>query len=308
MIIGTLINSVVLMACLMLIGFYLRRKNILNDEGENSFIYILVYITTPAMIINTLVIDFSIEQFKTGLVLFFIAAIFDISLILIGNLSVIKIGNIEKRKIIKYSVALMNGGFMGYPLVNQMFGAEGMFYATMFHTPNIIFMWTYGMSILLEGKKDRSRYKQMFFNPGMIGVYTGLFIYFSQVPVPLFAKSLLGLLTNVTTVLSMIIIGSKIATIGIKEAFVDKQAYYTTLLRLIVSPVIMIIVLQFLDFNDMIKQIYVIYAALPVAVLMPIMAKKYGSDDEFASKVVVITHLMSLITIPFFVWVQTLVQ
>lgn len=308
MIIGTLINSIVLMACLMFIGFYLREKDKLNDDAEDSLIYILVNITTPAMIINTLVIDFSIEQLKTGLVLFFVAVIFDFSLILLAKSSVIRIGDNEKRKIIKYSVAFMNGGFMGYPLVNQMFGAEGMFYATMFHTPNIIFMWTYGMSILIERKKDESRYKQMFFNPGMMGVYIGFFIYFSQLPVPIFAKSLLGLLTNVTTVLSMIIIGSKIATIGIKRAFVDKEAYYTTFLRLIISPILMIIVLQFLDFSDMIKQIYVIYAALPVAALMPIIAKKYSCDDAFASKIVVITHMMSLITIPLFVWIQTIVQ
>lgn len=305
MIIVTLINSIILMAILMLIGFYLRNKNILNDEAEIAFTYILINITTPAMIINTLVIDFSIEQFKTGLTLLFVAILFDIFLIFLGNLAAIKSGDKERKKIIKYSIALMNGGFMGYPIVYQMFGAEGMFYATMFHTPNIIFMWTYGMSVLLDGKNDRARYKQMFLNAGMIGVYIGAFIYFSQVYVPLFARNLLGLLTNVTTVLSMIIIGSKIATIGIRNSFVDSEAYYTTFWRLIISPICMLIILKFLNFDEMVEQIYLIYSALPVAVLMPIMARKYGSDDAFASKVVVITHLVSLMTIPIFVWIYT---
>lgn len=306
MIIVTLVNSIILMAILMLIGFYLRNKNILNDDAESAFTYILINITTPAMVINTLVIDFSIEQFKTGLTLLFVAVLFDLFLILLGNIAAIKSGDKEKKKIIKYSIALMNGGFMGYPIINQMFGAEGMFYATMFHTPNIIFMWTYGMAVLLDGKKDRARYKQMFLNTGMIGVYIGLFIYFSQIHVPLFATNLLGLLTNVTTVLSMIIIGSKIATIGVSNSFVDKEAYYTTFWRLIISPVIMLILLKYLNFDEMIEQIYLIYSALPVAVLMPIMAKKYGSDDAFASKVVVITHLVSLMTIPIFVLLYTI--
>ncbi len=307
MIIVTLINSIILMAILMLIGFYLRNKNILNDEAEASFTYILINITTPAMIVNTLVIDFSIEQFKTGLILLFVAILFDLFLILLGNIAALKSGDKEKKKIIKYAVALMNGGFMGYPIVYQMFGTEGMFYATMFHTPNIIFMWTYGMGVLLDGKKDRARYKQMFLNAGMIGVYIGAFIYFSQVHVPIFAKNLLGLLTNVTTVLSMMIIGSKIATIGIRSSFVDREAYYTTFWRLIISPVCMLIILKFLNLNEMIEQIYLIYSALPVAVLMPIMARKYGSDDAFASKVVVITHLVSLMTIPIFVWIYTII-
>ncbi len=57
----------------------------------------------------------------------------------------------------------------------------------------------------------------------------------------------------------------------------------------------------------MIEQVYVIYASLPVAVLMPILAQKYGGDIIFGSKIVVTTHLLSLITIPIFVWLHTVI-
>lgn len=307
MILGTLINSIILMAILMAIGYYLRDKGILNDEGESSLTYILVNITTPAMVINAMNIDFSFDQLKTGAILIIIAVIFDIAMILLGNMACVKTDDNEKRKMIKYSVALMNGGFMGFPLAYQIYGSQGMFYATMFHIPNIIFMWTYGVSLLLGKKKIKNRFKSMFLNPGMIGVYVGLILYFTQLPLPLFATNLLNLLTNVTTVLSMLIIGSKIATIGIKDSFIDKQAYFATFFRLIASPIIMIILMKFLNFDQMIEEIYVIYAALPVAVLMPILAQRYGGDVVFGSKVVVITHLISLITIPLFYWLYTII-
>jgi predicted permease len=306
MIIVTLINSILLMACLMGMGYYLRKKTVLNDEAETSLTFILVNVTTPAMIINTLTIDFSVEQFKTGAILFVIAVLFDILLVILGKLTVGRISDKEKRTIFKFGIVMLNGGFMGYPIVNQMFGAEGMFYATMFHTPNIIFMWTYGMSLLIGKEKDKPRYKQMFLNPGVVAVYVGFLLYFTQVPIPTFAKSLLELLTNVTTVLAMIIIGSKIETIGIREAFSDKDSYYASFVRLILSPIAMLIVLKFLNFSDMVEQVYIIYAALPVAALMPILARKYNRDDAYASKIVVITHLISLITIPIFFWMYTI--
>ncbi|MDW5298577.1 MAG: AEC family transporter [Sedimentibacter sp.] len=302
MILGTLINSILLMAIIMVMGYYLRNKGILNDAGEGSLTYILVNITTPAMVINAMNIDFSFDQIKTGAILLAIAIIFDIAMVFLGNIASVKTEDIEKKKMIKYSVALMNGGFMGFPLAYQLYGSQGMFYATMFHTPNIVFMWTYGVSLLLGKKKIKNRFKFMFLNPGMIGVYVGLILYFTQLPLPLFATNLLDLLTDVTTVLSMIIIGSKIATIGVKDSFINKQAYFATFFRLIASPIIMIIIMKFLNFDQMIEQIFVIYAALPVAVLMPILAQKYGGDIELGSKIVVITHLLSLITIPFFFW------
>ncbi|HKM05109.1 MAG TPA: AEC family transporter [Lachnospiraceae bacterium] len=307
MIIGILINSLILMAILMYIGYYLRNKGILNDDGKVALTFLLVNITTPAMVINAMNIDFSVEQLKTGFFLLAVAIIFDILLIFLGNIASLKTENVEKEKIIKYSVLMLNGGFMGFPLAYQIYGAEGMFYATMFHTPNIIFMWTYGISLLLGKKKTESRNKQMLLNPGMIGIYIGIILYFSQLKLPLFASNLLDLLTNATTFLSMIIIGSEIASIGIKNSFIDKKAYLASFFRLIISPLLMILILKFLELDEMIEQIYVIYAALPVAVLMPILAQKYGGDVVFGSKIVVITHVISLFTIPFFFWLYSVI-
>jgi predicted permease len=295
------------MAILMYIGYYLRNKGILNDDGKVALTFLLVNITTPAMVINAMNIDFSVEQLKTGFFLLAVAIIFDILLIFLGNIASLKTENVEKEKIIKYSVLMLNGGFMGFPLAYQIYGAEGMFYATMFHTPNIIFMWTYGISLLLGKKKTESRNKQMLLNPGMIGIYIGIILYFSQLKLPLFASNLLDLLTNATTFLSMIIIGSEIASIGIKNSFIDKKAYLASFFRLIISPLLMILILKFLELDEMIEQIYVIYAALPVAVLMPILAQKYGGDVVFGSKIVVITHLISLFTIPFFFWLYSVI-
>ncbi len=307
MIIGILINSLILMAILMYIGYYLRNKGILNDDGKVALTFLLVNITTPAMVINAMNIDFSVEQLKTGFFLLAVAIIFDILLIFLGNIASLKTENVEKEKIIKYSVLMLNGGFMGFPLAYQIYGAEGMFYATMFHTPNIIFMWTYGISLLLGKKKTESRNKQMLLNPGMIGIYIGIILYFSQLKLPLFASNLLDLLTNATTFLSMIIIGSEIASIGIKNSFIDKKAYLASFFRLIISPLLMILILKFLELDEMIEQIYVIYAALPVAVLMPILAQKYGGEVVFGSKIVVITHVISLFTIPFFFWLYSVI-
>lgn len=305
MIIGVLINSIILMAILMLIGYYIRSKGILNDDGESALTYLLVNITTPAMLINAMNIDFSIEQLKTGVFLLALSIIFNLILIIFGKLASKNIDDPEKEKMVKYTVILLNGGFMGYPLVNQIYGAEGMFYATMFYLPNTIFMWTYGISLLLGKKKNENKYKKMLLNPGMIGIYIGIILYFSQIELPLFLSNLLGVLTDATTFLSMIIIGSKIATIGIKNSFTGKEAYLASFFRLIVSPLTMILMMKFLNLNEMIEQIFVIYAALPVAVLMPILAQRYGGDVVFGSKIVVITHLISLITIPFFFWLYT---
>ncbi len=307
MILETLMNSIILMAILMAVGYYLRSRSILNDDAENSLSFILVNITIPAMVIKAMYIKFSFEQVRTGLSLLGIAILFHIILVTLGNLGSIRTSDEEKKKMFKFTVPLMNCGFMGFPLVNQLYGNGAMFYATMFQTPNIILMWTYGMSLMIGKTKDKSNVKDIFLNPGMIGIYVGLFLYITQIKLPLFASNLMDLLNNVTTVLAMIIIGSKIKTIGVRDSIVNRQAYYATFFRLALSPLIMILIFKLINFEPMIEQIFIIYAALPVATLMPILAQRYGSDDIFASKIVVITHLFSLVTIPLFFWLYTVI-
>lgn len=307
MILYTLINAVVLMAILMAIGYYLRNKKVLTDDAEGALTYILVNITTPAMLINALNIKFSIDQFKTGMILFAVSFIFNFLLVALGKITSLKLHNDGKKIIFKYAIVYLNGGFMGFPIVNQLFGAQGMFYATMFHFPNTILMWTLGTSIFLGKNKDKNRIKNIFVNPGMLGIYGGLILYFTQITLPPFASNLLSLLTNATTFLSMIIIGNKIAKIGIKQSFSDLDAYYATFVRLVISPIIMIALLKLFIFESMAEQVFVIYASLPVAALMPILALKYGRDDRFGSKVVVINHLLSLVTIPIFFWLYSII-
>ncbi|WP_019229204.1 AEC family transporter [Sedimentibacter sp. B4] len=307
MILETLMNSIILMAILMAVGYYLRSKSILNDDAENSLSFILVNITIPAMVIKAMYIKFSFEQVKTGVSLLGIAIIFHIILVALGNLGTIGTKDEEKKKMFKFTVPMMNCGFMGFPLVNQLYGNGAMFYATMFQTPNIILMWTYGMAIMIGKDKGKSNVKDILLNPGMIGIYVGLFLYITQIKLPMFATNLMDLLNNVTTVLAMIIIGSKIKTMGVRDSIVNRQAYYATFFRLVLSPLIMILIFKFLDFEPMIEQIFIIYAALPVATLMPILAQRYGSDGVFGSKIVVITHLFSLVTIPLFFWLYTVI-
>lgn len=306
----TLINSVILMAMLMSIGYFIRKKGGLNDEGESALIYLLVNVTNPAMIINAMNIDFSPELLKNSGIIIAMAVLFDIVLFFLGKISFSKVKDSEKKKMMRFSIVFMNGGFMGFPLVAELYGSEGMFYATMFYIPNMAFMWTYGLKLLLgnnEKKGTGSLLKSMFLNPGMLAIYVGLILFSAQFELPLFATRLLELLTNVTTVISMTIVGSKVAAIGLKESLVSKEAYFAAFLRIIISPLIMIIMLKFVELSQMVEEIFVIYASLPVAALSAIMSQKYGGDSQLGSKLVVITHLVSLFTIPAFFWLYSII-
>lgn len=65
MILVPLVN-IILMAILMVAGYYLRNKGVLTDDGESALTYLLVNVTMPAMVVNAMNIKFSFKQLKTG--------------------------------------------------------------------------------------------------------------------------------------------------------------------------------------------------------------------------------------------------
>jgi predicted permease len=123
-----------------------------------------------------------------------------------------------------------------------------------------------------------------------------------QVEFPYVILSSLHLVGNLTIPLALIIIGNSLASIQLKELFVDKQLWYISLLRLIVIPVILLIILKQLELNNHLVGISVIMTAIPAALFAGVFARTYGCDGNLGDRGAVLTHILSIITIPLIIY------
>ena len=73
-------------------------------------------------------------------------------------------------------------------------------------------------------------------------------------------------------------------------------------LRLGVLPSLFLLLAKFLPASTELKQVILLQSAMPAAVFPIILARQYGGDPATAVRVVVITSLGGLVTIP--LWLQ----
>lgn len=297
MIFESIINSVLVMAVLMLIGFYLKKINILTEEVEKAFSFMLMNVCLPALVIKSFFIESSNVSVKTGIYVLIISIIFNILIATTNEFAFKKIGDVEKKKVLVYTATLSNCGFMGFPIISQVFGYEGVFYASMFYIPVVVSIWTFGLT-RFTSKTEGNSIKDMLFNPNMIAVYLGIIVLVFSLKLPVFVDKTMTILGSMTTALAMFIIGSKITEIKPSDFISDKHIYFSCFMRLIFAPLFMIIVLSFLDISTIPASVCIIYAGLPPATLVVILTKRYKGDIILASKIVVIGHLLSLISLP----------
>jgi len=296
---GVIINSVLLMGILILIGYFLKKKDIINEKVEKSLTFILLYICVPGLIIKAFDITYTPEKLRLGLQIVLISVIHSVILIAVNYLLIYKIKDKEKKKILKFGNVITNFGFKGYPVVFQIFGEEGLFFASMYSIPIIILMWTYGLSTFFS-KIGKEEVKNIFLNPGMIALYFGITVFIFSIEIPDLIDSTLITLGNMTTPLSMFIIGSRLALVKKNEILNDKMIYYGAFVKLILSPILMLIILNFIQLPTVSRGVAIIYGALPPAAIIVILARQYKGNTVFSSKIVVIQHILSLATITFF--------
>ena len=297
MILATVVNSVLIMGFLIAIGFFLVKKGIITTEVEQAFTFMLINIAIPALVIKSFNIEYSPEKMELGFKVLKLAFLFTAGTVFLNRFILMKVKNVGKRKVMSYTNALTNCGFMGFPVVYQVYGSEGTFYASMFYVSVIFIMWTYGMSIFYD-KFGKRELKGMLLNPNMISVYIGLCIFFFSIEIPHLVENMIDSVGGIITPLAMFIIGARIGRVRLSEMLSDILLYLAAFIKLIFFPLIMILILSLIEMDPLIEGVCLIYASLPPPAIAVVIASQFDCEVDFASKIVVMTHLFSLVTIP----------
>ncbi|MFD3156448.1 AEC family transporter [Haloimpatiens sp. FM7330] len=293
-----IINQFMVLFLVMGIGYYGRKRNIITSEMNKGMSQLLLRITLPFMIIVSFDYKFSPELMSNIVKILIYSLIIHIFLIPLSNMFYNKVPkNKDKKDILRFVTVFSNTGFIGYPVLASIYGKVGVLYASIFNIPFNVFMWTFGIMLFSGDKNDKSL-KKVLANPGIIAVIIGTILFIFSIKIPYPIQKTLEIVGSITTPISMIIVGSMLAEVKVKDVFAEKSIYYASVLRLLVIPFFIFLILKLMKVDSLLINICVIVEAMPAAVVCSIFAESYNKNPKFASQSVFITTLLSVITIP----------
>lgn len=279
------------------VGFICTKAGMLTHKGIAEITSFLLRIVTPCLIVSSFLSAGSGVELS---VLGFSALTAVLAHLLAIGLSFCTFRKTEpdRQKTLRFAVIFSNTGFMGMPLVQSVVGGSGVVYASVYIAVFNLFCWTYGYSMMSGGK--RAGLKTALLNPGVIGLAVGVPVYLLKLSLPELILQPVEGFAALNTPLAMVVVGSHIAAIEWKSMFTDRQVYAVSALRLIAAP------LLFLGAMLVLRPAYplfvgnVIQAAAPVAANAVLFSVQFGRDARLASKVVALSTLLSIITLPLF--------
>ena len=203
----------------------------------------------------------------------------------------------------------LNNGFIGLPVATIFFGDVGVMYMSAGVLGLNLYLWSYGVYVL--GGKQGGSGAQMgktflkgAVNPNCIAIFLGLALTLSHT-VHFVPQALLDFLTrlgDLSTPLSLIYIGALAGSSGIKQLFHEKDALELSIVKMLGMPFLAWAVMLIVPAGDMAKSIFLVTAALPSAVVVPMMVEKYGYGEKMSSDIVLLTTLISVLELPACVW------
>lgn len=281
---------------LMLAGLVLKKNGIVGAEGQKNITDVVLNLILPCNIIKSFQIQFSWDTVRSLETILAVSICIQLGCMVLGRLL---FGRAQKDqwKCLYYGTVCSNAGFLGNPIAEGVFGAEGLMLASVYLIPQRIVMWSSGISVFSESKDIRSMVKKVATHPCIIACCIGIFLMITQLPLPSALQSTIRFLANCNTALSMMVVGMILAGVKFRE-MIDRQVIVYSAVRLFLIPALVWIPCRLLGLDAMVTGVSVLLAAMPAGATTSMLAAKYGADTAFATKMVVFSTLMSVVTTP----------
>lgn len=298
MIIRNMLNMQLMMFLLVLIGYLVRKNGIMGSEGRKNLIDFCLFVTLPFNILNSFLGVWKWSMLASCGVLLLLSAGYNAVSIVVSFLLYRKKED-KQKKTLRYGTIVSNGGFLGNPVLEGIYGASGAFYAALFMLPVRIVMWTVGVSVFLHGqsKKKENLIKKILTNPCIVAMYVGAILLIVDIELPDFMFNTIKGISQCNMPLSMMLIGMLLAEVNPK-GLIDKTMIFYTMIRLIAIPAIMLVITAMLPLDAMLRGVTIIIAGMPAPITTALLSAKYGGDERYAAGMIFLSTIVSLVTLP----------
>ncbi len=298
-----IVINIFLIFALILVGFVAGKAHLVSEQASKDLSAILVEITLPASIFSSMLRELETDLLINAALLFFIgfaclALEYGAGRLLVKFFRIRK----ENQGLFLYNSMFTNASFMGFPVANAIFGSVGVFLASIVNLSLTITTFSFGIGLVRgdqESKEKFSLRKNVFTNIN-IAIILGMICFLTGFRFPEPAENFIAYFANVTTPMSMLVVGLNMSKGRVRDLMTDRDAHLLTITRLIVMPLLLFGILKLLPLGayPLVAQMILVVFAMPVPALCLILSEKYGGNTQFAVTTIFQTTLFSIVTIP----------
>ena len=283
----------------LLLGFLMAKGKILDGHVSRSLSVMVVSVTYPAKLIGSMLGQEGDRQ-ETLLLMLGGLGIY-LAMLLLAKLfsRLLKVPE-EKRREFECLMVFTNTGFLGAPLAQSLFGDTAFYQMTLMNFAYYLLYNTYGVTALAPrqaGGRLKLRAKDVL-TPGLVMTILAILLYFMKADAPAPVKEFLHMVGDMTTPLSMIILGASLAAYSFKESMGDGWTYIYSGIKLLLMPTLAFGFTRLLGLSAYHSALGILTCSMPAGSMVLMLALKLKRDSAFISRSIFVSTLFSVLTLP----------
>ena len=302
--IADLIPTSLCLFLLILVGFVARKAKIIDADLTKGLSTVVVKVAQPFLIIYSITkLDFSALNLKNGLLVLGFGILSHALTIALAFILFSRIKDIDEKKIYQFAFTFCNCAFIGFPILNSLFGEIGLFYGAFYVISYNLGVWSFGVWLMSRGKAESGvTVRKIFINAGTVPCFIGLALYIVQIPLPDFLMTAMDTMGSLCTPLSLIVTGSLVAALPLKEFFLNPKFYGFLAVKLVALPLLLAVILRFTGISALIADIdlavfLTVMVALPPAAFTTLLATLYDVKPSYSAQLISLGTILSPFTI-----------
>ena len=291
-----ILQQISVMFIIIVIGALLYRFGIITKDGNKQLSNVILQLVCPVLIFMAYQTEYNGDLVSGLLNALVLAAIGHIIMIALAYVCVRdKAG--RETAIERFSMIYSNCAFMGIPLIQGVYGSEGVLYVTAYITIFNLLVWTHGVMIMKNDMSLKGLVKAIK-SPSVIAILLGLICYVTNIRLPEIPATALRHISNVNTPLAMIVAGATIAQTDVLKALRKPRVLYCCFLKLLLVPMVLIPIYRIFGFSETVFVTIAIATGCPTATTGTLFAVSYDKNAAYSSEIFALTTILSAVTLP----------
>lgn len=299
-----ILNSILVLGLAMLVGFICVKSGYIKPEVRDALSKLLVKVTLPILVVTTMTkLGLDRERIVNCITILVIGWACIPAMYLLGA-GAAKLFRMQGERAVMHSCMSCFGNivFVAYPLIQKIYGDEGILYAALFAFANDCYLWTFGVFKLsgvhsANGGSVRSNIKRII-NPGTAAVAVSLVMMAFGLKFGGIFKEAFEGIGSVTTYLSMLFLGGTLAMVDFKHIYRRVSLFVLLAVKMLLFPAMLLIVLRLIGVNETVTGVAVLQVAMPVSTVLSILAAEYKCDVLYGAEGAFITTALCIVTLP----------
>ncbi len=288
----------VILFIIVIIGYVANKLGYMGGDFDRRLSSIVITFTCPALVLSSVMGD---ELPDRSLILPLLG-VSSLTYIILTAMALLLPRLVTKdqdeRGIVGFAVMFANVGFIGYPIVASIFGHQAVFYAALLNMPNTFFIFTVGV-MLVKGEYGLRQFSpRVLASPALLAAVVAAALVALGVHTPYIISEPIQLVGNITVPASLMIIGSSMANLPLRQIMGNGKVYATSFLRLVVVPLAFYYMFRFIGVTDLVNNINTVVLAMPVASFGTMFCLRYNRDVAMMTEITFVTTVASIATIP----------